>query len=147
MGTDFEEQEIPEDMKAKSEEYRKKLIEAVVENDEELMNKYLEGKEISNDELKKTLREATIDNKIVPVLCGSALKNKGVQFLLDAVIEYLPSPLEVPAVEGKDAKDEEKIIKIDTSDSAPFTALAFKIAVDPFVGKLCFFRVYGGTLK
>jgi len=147
MGTDFEEQEIPEDMKAKSEEYRKKLIEAVVENDEELMNKYLEGKEISNDELKKILRKAVIDNKIVPVLCGSALKNKGVQFLLDAVIEYLPSPLEVPSVEGKDSKDEEKIIKINTDDSAPFTALAFKIAVDPFVGKLCFFRVYGGTLK
>ncbi|NCF75095.1 MAG: elongation factor G [Xanthomonadaceae bacterium] len=147
MGTKWEEQEIPKDMKDKFEEYRKKLIEAIVENDENLMNKYLEGKEITNDELKNILRRATIDNKIVPVLCGSALKNKGIQFLLDAVIEYLPSPLEAPVIEGKDPKDKEKIIKINVSDSAPFTALAFKIAVDPFVGKLCFFRVYAGTLK
>ncbi|MBT4277777.1 elongation factor G [Candidatus Falkowbacteria bacterium] len=147
MGTKWEETDIPEDMKEKAKKYRGELIEAVVENDEELMNKYLEGKEVSVEEIKKTLRKAVINNKIVPVLCGTALKNKGVQFLLDAAVEYLPSPLDVPAVEGYDPKDEEKIIQASPSDDEPFTALAFKIAVDPFVGKLCFFRVYSGSLK
>ncbi len=147
MGTKWEDRDIPEDLKEKAKEYRAKLVEAIVENDEELMNQYLEGQEISLEKLKNILRKAVIDNKIVPVLCGTALKNKGVQFLLDAVVEYLPSPLDIPPVEGVDPKDEEKKIKVETSDSEPFTALAFKIAVDPFVGKLCFFRVYSGTLK
>ncbi len=147
MGTKWEEQEIPADLKDKAEEYRAQLVEAVVENDEELMNQYLEGNEVSIEDIKKTLRKAVIGNKIVPILCGTALKNKGVQFLLDAVIEYLPSPLDIPAAEGNDPKDEEKVIKIEVKDDEPLTALAFKIAVDPFVGKLCFFRVYGGTMK
>lgn len=147
MGTKWEDRDIPEDLQEKAKEYRGKLIEAIVENDEELMNQYLEGKEISIDDLKKVLRKAVIANKIVPVLCGTALKNKGVQFLLDAVVDYLPSPLDVPALEGSNPRNEEEKIKVETSDSEPFTALAFKIAVDPFVGKLCFFRVYSGTLK
>ncbi|MEA2064892.1 MAG: elongation factor G, partial [Patescibacteria group bacterium] len=146
-GKEWEDSDIPDDMKEKAKEYRDKLIEAIVENDEDLMNKYLEGKEISVEELKKVLRKAVIANQIVPVLCGSALKNKGVQFLLDAVNQYLPSPLDVPPVEGVDPKDEEKIIKRKSSEDEPFTALAFKIAIDPFVGKLCFFRVYAGNLK
>ncbi len=147
MGTKWEIEEIPEDLKEKAEKYRAELVEAIVENDEEMMNKYLEGKEISNEELKKTLRKAVINNSIVPVLCGTALKNKGVQFLLDAVVEYLPSPVDLPPLEGVDPKDPEKKIMINPSDDEPFTALAFKIAVDPYVGKLCFFRVYSGTLK
>ena len=146
-GKEWEDGDIPDEMKEIAKEYRSKLIETIVENDEDLMNKYLEGKEISVKEIKKVLRKAVIANQIVPVLCGSALKNKGVQFLLDAVNEYLPSPLDIIAVEGLDPKDEEKIIKCKTSDDEPFTALAFKIAIDPFVGKLCFFRVYSGSLK
>ncbi len=147
LGTKWEETDIPADMQEKAKEYRDKLVEAVVENDEELMNKYLEGGEISVEEIKRVLRKAVIDNKIVPVLCGSALKNKGVQFLLDAIVEYLPSPLDIPDIIGTDPRDENKKITIKTSDDEPFTALAFKIAVDPYVGKLCFFRVYAGTLK
>ncbi len=146
-GKEWEDCDIPDELKEQAKEYRSKLIEAIVENDEKLMNKYLEGEEITVEELKKVLRKAVIANQIVPVLCGSALKNKGVQFLLDAVNEYLPSPLDVPPVEGVDPKDEEKIIKRKTSEDEPFTALAFKIAIDPFVGKLCFFRVYSGNLK
>lgn len=147
MGTKWEDQDVPADLKDKADEYRAQLIEAIVENDENLMNKYLEGGEVSVEDLKRTLRKAVIDNKIVPVLCGTALKNKGVQFLLDAVVEYLPSPLDVPSLEAADPKDEEKKIKIETSDNEPLTALAFKIAVDPFVGKLCFFRIYSGIMK
>jgi len=147
LGKEWEEVPIPDDLKDKVAEWRNKLIEAVVEEDEELMNRYLEGKEISVEEIKKTLRKAVINNNIVPVLCGSALKNKGVQFLLDAVVEYLPSPLDIPPVQGKDPRDPEKIITRKANDNEPFTALAFKIAVDPYVGKLCFFRVYAGTLK
>ncbi len=147
LGKEWEEVPIPDDLKDKVAEWRNKLIEAVVEEDEELMNRYLEGKEISVEEIKKTLRKAVINNNIVPVLCGSALKNKGVQFLLDAVVEYLPSPLDIPPVQGKDPRDPEKIITRKADDNEPFTALAFKIAVDPYVGKLCFFRVYAGTLK
>ncbi len=147
LGKEWEEVPIPDDLKDKVAEWRNKLIEAVVEEDEELMNRYLEGKEISVEEIKKTLRKAVINNNIVPVLCGSALKNKGVQFLLDAVVEYLPSPLDIPPVQGRDPRDPEKIITRKADDNEPFTALAFKIAVDPYVGKLCFFRVYAGTLK
>ncbi len=147
MGTKFEESEIPEDMKGKVEEYHGKLIEAIVENDENLMNKYLGGEEIPLENLKKILRQAVIENKIVPILCGSALKNKGVQFLLDAIVDYLPSPLEVPPVEGFHPKDEDTVVKRPASDDEPFAGLAFKIATDPFVGKLCFVRVYSGVLR
>lgn len=146
MGKEIEEKEIPEDMKELSEEYRHKLVEAIVEHDDALMQQYLEGKEISVDDLKRVLRKATVAAKLVPVFCGSALKNKGVQFLLDAICNYLPSPLDVPPLEGFDAKTKEKsLIKAD--DNEPFTALAFKIASDPFIGTLCYFRVYSGKLE
>ncbi|HTM68218.1 MAG TPA: elongation factor G [Candidatus Binatia bacterium] len=147
MGQNIVESEIPEDMKAKAEEYRAKLVEAIVQNDEKLMEKYLAGEEIPLPELKRVLRKAVIAFEIVPILCGSALKNKGVQFMLDAVVDYLPSPLDVPPLKGTDPDDKEKIIECPAKDDAPFAALAFKVAADPFVGKLCFFRVYSGTLK
>ncbi len=147
MGKDISEEEASADMKDKVEEYRAKLIEAIVENDESLMNKYLAGEDIPVADLKKVLRKAVIANNIVPILCGSALKNKGVQFMLDAVADYLPSPLDIPPTEGFDPKDKEKKIFRRPADDEPFTALAFKVASDPFVGKLCFFRVYAGTLK
>ena len=146
-GKEFEKRDIPEDLKEKVEEYRAKLIEAIVENDEALMDKYLSGEEPAINDLKKVLRQSVIDNKIVPVFCGSALKNKGVQFLLDAVTAYLPSPLDVPAMEGTDPRDEEKKITIKPDDDGPITALAFKVATDPFVGRLTFIRLYAGTLK
>ena len=147
LGKDISEEEAPEDMKEKVEEYRAKLLEAIVENDESLMNKYLAGEEIPLADLKKVLRKAVIANAIVPVLCGSALKNKGVQFMLDAVADYLPSPLDVPPIFGfVPDKPEEKVAR-PASDDAPFTALAFKVASDPYVGKLCFFRVYSGSIK
>jgi len=147
LGTKWEDTDIPEDMKEKVEEYRGKLVEAIVENNEELMNKYLADEEIPIDNLKKELHKAVCANKIVPVLCGSALKNKGAQFLLDAVVEYLPSPLEVPAIEGFDPKDEDKKFEVKASDDEPFAGLAFKVATDPYVGRLCFIRVYSGILK
>lgn len=147
LGTKWEDTDVPADMKDKVEEFRAKLIEAIVENDEKLMEKYLAGEEIAVADLKKTLHQAVVNNKIVPVLCGSALKNKGVQFLLDAVIEYLPSPIEVPPIIGFDPDDKEKKIEVEPSDSEPFAALAFKIATDPFVGKLCFIRIYSGVLQ
>jgi elongation factor G len=147
LGIKWEDVEIPEDMKEKSKEYRAKLMEAIVENNEDLMNKYLAGEELSLADVKKELRMAVIANRIVPILCGSALKNKGVQFLLDAVVEYLPSPLDVPAIEGFDPANEEKKIAVPPSDTDSFAALAFKIATDPYVGKLCFIRVYSGVLQ
>ncbi len=147
LGTKWEEGEIPEDMREKSEEYRSKLVEAVVENSEPLMEKYLSGEEISVDEIKNELRKAVVTNKIVPVLCGSALKNKGVQMLLDAVTAYLPSPLDIPSTEGFDPKSEEKKIDVKPADEEKLAALAFKIATDPFVGKLCFIRVYSGIMR
>ncbi|KKR32567.1 MAG: elongation factor G [Candidatus Falkowbacteria bacterium GW2011_GWF2_39_8] len=147
LGTKHEVREVPADMKEKVEEYRARLVEAIVEHDEAIMEKYLAGEEIAIPELKATLRKAVIANKILPVLCGSALKNKGVQFMLDAVIDYLPSPLDVPPIIGFDPRDEEKKIPVETSDDDKFTALAFKIATDPFVGKLCFIRVYSGILQ
>jgi len=146
-GKEFEKRDIPDDMKDKVEEYRNKLIEAIVENDEALMEKYLAGEELDIIEIKKVLRKAVIDNKIVPIFVGSALKNKGVQFLLDAITAYLPSPLDVPAIEGNDPREEEKKIAIKPADEEPFAALAFKVATDPYVGKLTFIRVYSGTLK
>ncbi len=146
LGTKWEEREIPEEMKERTEQFRQKLIEAIVENDEQLMEKYLEGKEIEIEELKRVLRKATIETKIVPILVGSALKNKGVQPLLDAVVDYLPSPLDIPAVSGEDPKTEEKLTR-KADDGEPFAGLVFKIATDPFVGKLSYLRVYSGTLS
>lgn len=140
------ESEIPENMKEEAEQYRHELIEKIVEHDDALMNEYLEGKEISLESLKRVLRRATIENALVPVLCGSALKNKGVQLLLDAVVDYLPSPVDLPPVKGINPKthnEEER----HPDDAGPLTALAFKIASDPFVGTLTFFRVYSGTMK
>ena len=147
LGKEIEETEIPDDMKEKSEKHRNDLLEAIAENDEQVMEKYLEGKEVSLDEWKSTLRKAVITGEFFPVMCGSALKNKGVQKLLDAVCDYLPSPLDVPDVEGHNPKDEEEKIVRKASDDEPFSSLAFKVAIDPFVGKLIFFRVYSGTLK
>ncbi len=145
-GKNFEVRPIPEDMKEKVEEFRAKLIEAIVEHDEKLMEKYLNGEEIAILDLKKVLRSATISGKLVPVLCGSALKNKGVQFLLDAITAYLPSPLDVPELEGTEPRNEEHKILVKSGDNDPFTALAFKVATDPYVGRLTFIRVYGGQL-
>ncbi|MFR5766338.1 MAG: elongation factor G [Clostridia bacterium] len=145
LGKVIEEGEIPEELKAQAEEYRAKLVEAAAEQDDELMMKYLDGEELSKEEIKKGLRIGTIANKIVPVCCGSSYKNKGVQELLNAVVDFMPSPLDIPHIKGVTLDGEE--IERKTSDSEPFAALAFKIATDPFVGKLCFFRVYSGTLE
>jgi len=147
QGKEFEQTDIPEDMKEKSQKFRDELLEAIVQHDEDLMNKYLGGEEVSLPELKKTLRKATLDNEIMPILVGTALKNKGVQQLLDAICDYLPNPLDIPPVVGFNPKDESKEEIRKADDNEPFAALAFKIAVDPFVGKLCFFRVYSGTLE
>ena len=145
MGKEIEEIDVPEDMKAQAEEFRAAMIESVAEQDDELMMKYLEGEELTEAEIKKGLRAGTIANKIVPVCCGSSYKNKGVQELLNAIVDYMPSPLDVDNIKGETLTGEETVAK--TSDSEPFAALAFKIATDPFVGKLCFFRVYSGTLE
>jgi len=147
MGKEIEETDVPTDMLEQAKEYRAKLLEAIVENDEGLMTKYLAGEEIPLEDLKRVLRKACIAVQIIPILCGSALKNKGVQMMLDAVVDYLPSPLDVPPVKATDPDNTEVIIERKPEDSEPFTALAFKIAADPFVGKLAFFRVYSGTVK
>ncbi|OGY46941.1 MAG: translation elongation factor G [Candidatus Buchananbacteria bacterium RIFCSPHIGHO2_02_FULL_45_11b] len=147
LGKDYDETEIPEDLKEKAEKYRHELIEAIVQHDENLMNKYLDGQTIELADLKRVLRQATINNQIMAIMCGSALKNKGVQLLLDAICEYLPSPLDIPPVKGFHPKSPETEELRRASDDEPFTALAFKIATDPFVGKLCFFRVYSGKLE
>jgi len=147
LGKEVEEIEIPDNLKKDSEKYRAELIEAIVQHDENLMNKYLAGEAIELADLKRVLRQATINNEIMPIMCGSALKNKGVQKLLDAVCDYLPSPLDVPPVKGFHPKNEETLEERKADDNEPFAALAFKIAVDPFVGKLCFFRVYSGNLE
>ena len=146
LGTDILEEDIPAEYLDQAQEYREKLVEAVAETDEELMMKYLEGEEITNEELKAGIRKATINVEFFPVLCGSAFKNKGVQLMLDAVIDYLPSPLDIPAIKGinPDTEDEETR---PASDEEPFAALAFKIMTDPFVGRLTFFRVYSGVLQ
>ena len=145
LGKDMRVEEIPDDMKEKAQEYHDALIEAVAEQDEELMNKYLEGEEITVEEVKAVLRKATIDNEIVPVTCGTSYKNKGVQKLLDAIVDYMPSPLDVPSIKGVDPETGEEVER-HAGDDQPFSALAFKIATDPFVGKLCFFRVYSGVV-
>jgi elongation factor G len=146
-GVEFKEIEIPANMVDMVEEARNEMIEAVVEQDEALMEKFFEGEEIEVADLKRIIRQATLACDIFPVLCGSSFKNKGVQTLLDAVVDYLPAPTDVKAIEGIDAKDEEKKITRESSDEAPFSALAFKIATDPFVGSLTFIRVYSGILE
>lgn len=146
LGKDIEETEIPEDLKAIAEEYREKMIEAAAEQDEELMMKYLNEEELTEEEIKRGLRLGTINVKLTPVICGSSYKNKGVQEMLDSVIEYMPSPLDIPPIEGVVVGSEEKIVR-KADDKEPFSALAFKIMVDPFVGKLCFFRVYSGIIQ
>ena len=145
LGKDMRVEEIPDDMKEKAQEYHDALVEAVAEQDEELMNKFLEGEEITVEEIKAVLRKATIDNEIVPVTCGTSYKNKGVQKLLDAIVDYMPSPLDVPAIKGVNPETGEEVER-HAGDDQPFSALAFKIATDPFVGKLCFFRVYSGVV-
>ena len=146
LGQEIDIVEIPEDLRDLAEEYREKLLENVAEYDEELMMKYLEGEEISPEEIKKALRAATISVKLIPVLCGSSYKNKGVQPLLDAIVDLLPSPADIPAIKGFD-DDGEETLERHPSDDEPFAALAFKIVADPYVGKLAYFRVYSGTLK
>ncbi len=146
LGTDILEEDIPAEYLDQAQEYREKLVEAVAETDEDLMMKYLEGEEITNEELKAAIRKATINVEFFPVLCGSAFKNKGVQLMLDAVIDYLPSPLDIPAIKGINPDTDEEETR-PASDEEPFAALAFKIATDPFVGRLTFFRVYSGVLQ
>ena len=146
LGTDILEEDIPAEYLEQAQEYREKLVEAVAETDEDLMMKYLEGEEITNEELKAAIRKATINVEFFPVLCGSAFKNKGVQLMLDAVIDYLPSPLDIPAIKGINPDTDEEETR-PASDEEPFAALAFKIATDPFVGRLTFFRVYSGVLQ
>ena len=146
LGTDILEEDIPAEYLEQAQEYREKLVEAVAETDEELMMKYLEGEEITNEELKAGIRKATINVEFFPVLCGSAFKNKGVQLMLDAVIDYLPSPLDIPAIKGINPDTDAEETR-PASDEEPFAALAFKIMTDPFVGRLTFFRVYSGVLQ
>ena len=145
LGKVSEEGAIPEEMKGKAEEYRQILLDAVAESDDELMMKYLEGEELTEEEIKAAIRKATIDCKMTPVVCGSSYKNKGVQPMLDAVIDYMPSPLDIPAIKGVDPDSGEEDHR-EASDEVPFSALAFKIMADPYVGKLAFFRVYSGTI-
>lgn len=147
LGQKITETEIPADMKEVADTRRSEFLEALAETDEALMNKYLAGETLSVEEIKKALRKAVINVELIPVLCGSALKNKGVQFMLDAVVDYLPSPLDVPAVKGHGVDNEEEIIERKASDEEPFTALAFKVMTDPYVGKLIFFRVYAGKIS
>jgi elongation factor G len=147
MGEVVEEKEIPEELKGKAEEWREKMLEKVAELDDELVENYLEGKEITKEQIKKAIRKGTISGVIQPVLTGTALQNKGVQKVLDAVVDYLPSPADVLSVQGTAVDDEEKILTRKADDNEPFSALAFKVATDPYVGQLVFFRVYSGTLK
>ncbi len=146
LGRDMRVEPIPEDMKEKAEEYHQQMIESIVECDEALMEKYFADEPISTEEIKAALRKGTIENKIVPVVCGTSYKNKGVQKLLDAIIDYMPSPLDIPAIKGVNPDTGEECVR-NADDKEPFSALAFKIMTDPFVGKLCFFRVYSGSIK
>ena len=145
VGTDIEVTDIPDDMKEKAEQYRSELLEHVAEMDDELMEKYFDGQELTEEEIKRTIRKSTVANTMVPVCCGTSYKNKGVQKLLDAIVDYMPSPLDVPHIKGVNPDTGEEDER-PSSDDEPFAALAFKIATDPFVGKLCFFRVYSGVL-
>ena len=146
LGAKFEETEIPENLKAEADKYRKELVETAVEQDETLMGAYLDGKDISEDDLKKCIRKGTLDFSFVPIVCGSAFKNKGVQPLLDAVVDYLPSPLDIGEIKGTKPGTEDEIVR-KFGNSEPFSALAFKVANDPFVGSLTFIRIYSGTLN
>ena len=146
LGKDIREEEIPEDMKELAEKYRGEMVEHVAELDDELMEKYLEGEELTIDEIKDCIRKATIANHMVPVTCGTSYRNKGVQKLLDAIVDYMPAPTDVPAIKGTNPDTEEEVVR-HSSDEEPFAALAFKIATDPYVGKLCFFRVYSGSVE
>ena len=146
LGKDMREEEIPADMVDLANEYREKLMDAVSEEDEEIMMRYLEGEEVSEEMIKRALRKGTIGVRMVPVTCGTSYKNKGVQELLDAIVAYMPSPLDIPAIQGVNPETGEEDHR-ESDDNAPFSALAFKIATDPYVGKLCFFRVYSGTLS
>lgn len=146
LGRDIRVEEIPEDLREKAEQYHAAMLDAVAEQDEEIMMKYLDGEELTIEEIKHCIRKATIANHMVPVVCGTSYKNKGVQKLLDAVVDYMPSPLDVPHIKGVNPETEEEEER-PSADDEPFAALAFKIATDPFVGKLCFFRVYSGVLK
>ena len=146
LGKDMRVEEIPEDMRAKAEEYHNAMVEAVAESDEELFEKYCNGEEITTDEIRKAIRKETIANKIVPVVCGTSYRNKGVQKLLDAIVDYMPSPLDVPSITGTNPETEAEEER-PSDDEGPFSALAFKIMTDPYVGKLCFFRVYSGILE
>ena len=146
LGKEWDETDVPENLREEVERYRHALVEAIAENDDQLLHLYLEGKDIPLPDLKRVLRKACIANKVIPVFCGSALKNKGVQFWLDGVVDYLPSPMDVPPIKATDPRTGE-VVERHASDEQPFTALAFKIAADPFVGKLAFFRVYSGQLK
>ncbi|MBE6783014.1 MAG: elongation factor G [Ruminococcaceae bacterium] len=145
-GLDVREEEIPEDMKELAEKYHGELMEAVAEQDEDLLMKYLEGEELTIDEVKTCIRKATIANEMVPVCCGTSYRNKGVQLLLDAIVDFMPAPTDVPPITGVNPDTEEEEVR-HSSDDEPFAALAFKIATDPFVGKLCFFRVYSGIVN
>jgi elongation factor G len=147
LGAEYDVAEIPADLLEKAKEYREKMIEAVAEHDDHLFEKFVEGQAVSNDEIRAGIRKATIALKVFPVICGSAFKNKGVQTMLDAVVDYLPSPLEIPPVEGQDFDHPDKVLTRRASDDEPFAALVFKIMTDPYVGQLAFFRVYSGTLK
>jgi elongation factor G len=147
LGSQYDVVDIPDDLKEKAKEYRALMIEAISEHDEALMHKFIEGEAVTNDEIRAGIRKATIALQIFPVICGTAFKNKGVQTMLDAVVDYLPSPLDVPPIEGHDVDDPTKILIRHASDSEPFAALVFKIMTDPYVGQLAFFRVYSGTLK
>jgi len=146
MGSEFTESEIPDALKDKVEELRQALLEAAIEHDDDLIEKYLSGEELTNNEFRHAIRAATIKGALFPVFCGSAYKNKGIQALLDGVIDYLPSPVDVPAIQGHQPQHDETIETREANDDAPFAALAFKIATDPYVGKLTFFRVYSGSL-
>ncbi len=145
LGTDIQVTDIPDDMKDKAEEYRATMLDAIAEQDEEIMMKYLDGEELTIEEMKKCIRKGTIENTIVPVCCGTSYKNKGVQKLLDAIVDYMPAPIDIPHIKGVNPETGEDTER-PSSDEEPFSALAFKIATDPFVGKLCFFRVYSGVL-
>ena len=146
LGREIQITEIPAELLAEAEKHRNTLIETVAEADEELLMKYLEGEELSIEEIKSSIRKMTIEGTMVPVLCGSAYKNKGIQPLLDAVVDYLPSPIDIPPIKGIDPKTGKEAERV-SSDDEPFSALAFKIMADPFVGKLAFFRVYSGGLQ
>ena len=145
-GMKYEDREVPADMVEFVNKKREEMVEAIAETDEELTMKFLEGEEISIDELKAALRKATCSCKMIPVICGTSLRNKGVQMMLDAIVDYMPSPLDIPAIKGVNPDTEEEEER-PASDEGPFAALAFKIMTDPFVGKLCFFRVYSGVLE